>query len=482
MNTIVVIPKEKAIPVRISETNVSLKRVLGLTTAVLLVVGNVIGTGVFKKIVPMAATGLNQSTIIAAWVVAGLIALFGAFTIAGLAKMTTSSGGIYEYLRLSFGDLPAFFYGWTYFIIIGTGGQAAVAFIFAQSVNAVIPLGNPLNSLSHISIGHFIYPFASSGIKILSVTTMVLLTWINYRGVKKGAGLNNVITIAKVLGIGAVIILGLGFIHTTNVQQLNAPTPLNDTSVYSAFFLAILSAYWAYNGFEDVALATGEIKNPKRNVPLAIIIGVLSAIIIYVLTNYAYMHALPLHQLAFLSDDQIAATVMVGKVLGETGTFIISLLIILSCLGSMNVGFVTQPRLMYRMAQENAFFKHAAKVHPRWRTPYVSLLYLMVWSIVLNVSGTFDMLSDMVIFANFLFFALLAAALIKMKRKHIITEKVPFYPIAPVLYIVFSLALLINTLIQETKLSLIGLCLICSGLPFYYLFKGKFLQKTPDVN
>ena len=458
----------------IDQTEISLKRVIGPTTAILLVAGNLIGTGVFKKIVPMAQTGLNEKYILGAWLVAGVVTLFGAFTIAGLSKLTTTSGGMYEYMRLCFGNFPAFLSGWTCFIVSLSGSLAAVGFIFAQSVHTLIPLPNPLDSFKDISIGNFIYPFADSGIKIFAVGTIVLLTWLNYYGIKKGTFLNNIVTTAKIIGILLLIIAGLFFVSP---QVNNIPTSNMDvskTGVISIFFAAMLSAFWAYDGFTNVAYIAGEIKNPKRNVALAVIVGVGIVMFLYLLINYVYIKTLGLEQIAALGENNIAATVMAGKIMGNTGTKIISFLIMLSSFGTLNVVIILYARLYFRMAQEKAFFRSVAKVHPVYRTPYMALIYSMVWSCVLVFSGTFDRLTDMAIFAAFLFYSLLAVGLIKMKRKGIIKEKVPFYPWAPLIFILVSTGLLISTFITQPKLSLIGLCLMLTGIPFYYYFKrGK---------
>lgn len=458
------------------KTKIPLKRVLGLTTALFLVAGNIIGTGVFKKIVPMAATGLSQEAILLAWLVAGTITLFGAFVMAGLAQTTSASGGLYEYMRQSFGRFPGFILGWTGFSISLSGSIAAIAFIFAQSVHAMIRLPNPLHSLAPISIGHFIYPFASSGIKILAIATIVVLTWLNYRGIKKGSGLNNIITSLKVLGILFLIILGLLFTgESASTLQPVVAHPEKGTFL-SAFFVAALSAFWAYDGFTNITYITGEIKNPKRNLPFAIIMGVCLVIILYLLINAAYMKTVPPAQLATLGENQIAASFIAGKILGSKGILFISLLIMLSSFGTLNVIIIFYARLYYRMAQEKMFFRSAAKVHPVFRTPYISLLYSMLWSIVLVISGTFDMLTDMSVFISFIFYALLAAGLIKLKRKRIITAKVPGYPWAPVIFIVFTVFLSINTLMTQPKLSFIGIGLVAIGIPFYFYFRWKYRE------
>ena len=462
-------------------TKIPLKRVIGLTTAVLLVAGNLIGTGVFKKIVPMAQTGLDAKFILGAWIVAGIITLFGAFTIAGLSKMTTDSGGSYEYIRLCFGNFPAFLAGWTGFIIINSGSLAAISFIFAQSVNSIIPLGNPLDHFKNISIGNYIYPFADSGIKMLAIATIGLLTWINYRSVKKGTILNNIVTGAKILGILALIIAGLFFAGPAVSNTIaNNPVTTGVGSI-SIFFAAMLSAFWAYDGFTNIAFISGEIKNPKRNIAIAVVSGVGIVMFLYLLINYTYIKTLGLDQIAGLGENKIAASVMAGSIMGNTGEKLISILIMLSSFGTINVVVILYARLYFRMAQEKVFFRNAEKVHPVYRTPYMALIYSMIWSMILVFSGTFDRLTDMTIFVAFLFYALLAVGLIKMKRKGVIKEKVSFYPWAPGIFIVVTIGLLISTFILQPKLSLIGLCLMLTGIPVYFIFKRKGRQNVETL-
>ncbi len=456
------------------KTKIPLKRVLGLTTSMLLVAGIMIGSGVFKKIAPMAASGLNQNYLLAAWIIAGIITMFGAFIIAGLSNLTTESGGQYEYLRISFGEFISFLFGWTAFTIIGSASVAALAFIFSQSVNSLIPLYNPFDNLKNISIDKFVFPFESSGVKILSIAAIIILTWINYRGTKKGATLNNFLTWIKVGGILMLITLGLFFSNHSQEPAINTSVNhLSQTTIYSAFFGVMLSAFWAYDGWADLAYVTGEIKNPKRNLPVAIITGVGLVMTMYVLANYAYMKTIPLDQLASIGENDIAASAVAKKILGNAGTVFISILIMISTLGALNAIIFSYPRLYYKMAQEKSFFKKAANVHPVFRTPYIALIYVMLWSSILVLSGTFDILTDMIIFAGFFFYVLLAWALIKMKRNGTITAKVIGYPVVPVIIILFAMALLINTIIIQPIQTVIGIGLMLSGVPFYYYFKRQ---------
>ena len=455
----------------------TLLRALGIFSATLLVAGIMIGSGVFKKIIPMAQTGLTESWILIAWALAGIITMLGAINIVGLASLTEESGGVYEYLRLAFGNFFSFLFGWTDFTIMGTASIAALAFIFSHTVNMLIPLPNPLQQWEHISVANFIYPFADSGIKILAILIIMILTWINYRGVRESGTVNNIFTSAKILGILLIIFLGLFYTSPVQPQQqeiiASSVAPLHGTAFFSAFFVAMLNVLWAYDGWVNVSFITGEVKNPKKNVPRAIIIGVTIATVLYVMVNYVYMKVLSLDELAAVNKNEIGAAVVANTLLGNIGKTLIIILIMVSVFGSLNAIILSHSRIYFRMAQEKFFFKKVAQVHIRNKTPHIALLYTMVWSCVLVISGTFDILTDMVIFAGFLFYGLLAIAFIKMKQKGMISSKVFGYPIIQVIIILFSLTLIINTIATHPLQSLIGLGLMFTGVPFYYYFKKK---------
>ena len=467
------------------KTKIPLRRVLGLPTGILLVAGIMIGSGVFKKITPMSAMLMNESYIIVAWIIAGLITMLGAFLIAGLATTTTETGGVYEYLRISVGNFFSFLYGWALLTIAGSGAIAALAFIFSQSLNTLIHFPDPLHHLEKISIANFVFPFAGSGVKIIAVATICLLTWVNYRGAKNGGVLNNIVTTAKILGIALLIVLGLIYSDSSATKAVNATTSnhISGTSLVSALFGAMLSAFWAYDGWANVSFVSGEIKNPKRNVPIAIVAGLSIAMILYVLLNYAFMQVLPLNELASVGENNIAAAVVAQHLMGKAGTVVISVLIAVSTFGALNACIIVYPRIYYRMAQENFFFRQLANVHPVFQTPYVALVLSMIWSCLLTISGTFDLLTNLVIFAGFFFYILLALGLIRMKRKGLITTKLIGHPVPSVIIILFSLVLIINTVVVQTKQSVIGLFLLLSGVPVYYYFKSrnqKLLKSRED--
>lgn len=456
-------------------SKIPLNRVLGLPTGILLAAGIIIGSGVFKKITPMSQSLPNEPWIIIAWIVAGIMVLCGAFSYAGLASLTKESGGTYEYLRLCFGNFFSFLFGWSIFIIGGSGSIAALAFVFSQSVNTIFPIPDLLHEYSSFSLGNFIYPFANSGVKIFGVFAICILTWINYRGVKKGGMLNNIITLAKITGIALLIVAGLFFSspHHAGSEITNFTSNTGNSVLFSGLFAAMLSALWAYDGFTNITYVSGEIKNPQRNVPIAIIAGVGITILLYVLLNVAYMQVMPVDQLAAIDENKIAGIEVAKRMMGNAGKIFISVLIMISTLGALNACIIVYPRLYYRMAQENFFFKKVANVHPVFRTPYVSLIYSMVWSGILVVTGTFDQLTNLVIFSGYIFYALAVWGVIKMKRKGLIKTKIIGYPFTPLIFIILTVVLSINTAIVQPKQSLMGVILVLSGVLLYYYFKKK---------
>lgn len=458
------------------KTEASLKRTLGLFASTLMVVGIVIGSGVFKKIVPMAQTGLGETAILMAWVLAGLISLFAAFTVSALASLTEESGGLYEYFRLSFGDFFAFISGWADFIIISPAAIAALAFLFGEVINSFIPLPDPFDAWKDFSIGGFIFPFANSGVKLAGITAIIILTGINSLGSRESGVFNSIITTAKIVGISVLIIVGLAYsgpVAQSTSSLVHSVKASEGMLFYSAFFAAMLSAFWAYNGWETATNISGEIINPKRNLPLALTIGLSLVALIYTLLNYTYMNVLSLEQIRAIKVNQIGAFVVAETLLGTFGKILLIVLLVICVFGALNSNIVTAPRKFFRMAQQGYLFSHLQKVHPRFRTPHVSLIYMMVLGCIMLISGSFDMLTNMVIFLNFVFYGFLAFAVLQLKRKGLIQAKVTGYPLVPLVLLLFSIALTINTIWVQPQQSLLGLLFVASGVPVYYYFKKR---------
>lgn len=470
-----------------------LVRALGLSTAVLLVISSMIGSGVFKKIAPMSADLQNSELVLIAWLLAGIVSMLGVFTYSGLASLTEEGGGQFEYFRIIFGPFFGYLFGWACFAVIQSASIASIAYVFAESVNNIIPLGDPFASWASVKIGNAILPFSNSGVKLLTICTIIALTWINYRGVKKGGVLNNIFSAAKISGIALLIIAGFA-LHVTDthdpaqIQTPFEPAHYSGMLLISVMFTAMLQAFWAYDGWINVSYIGGEVKNPKKNIPIAIIGGTAVVMLLYTLVNVVYLRVLPVE--AFIDIDnagnQIAAAEVAHKLLPGFGFVAISVLIMISTFGATNASLMSSPRIYHQMANKGLFFSTFAETHPKYHTPHKSLWYQMIWSSILVISGSFDQLTDMLVFASFIAYGSGAAGLLYMKYKGKrithpdgrvetlrITKKVIGFPVIPILFLLFCIGLVINTLNTKTEESLTGLAFIAAGIPLYFIFRKK---------
>lgn len=404
--------------------------------------------------------------------------MFGVFTYSGLATLTEEGGGQFEYFRIIYGKFFAFIFGWTCFTVIQTASIASIAYVFGESVNNLVHFKKPIESLSEISIGNFIYPFANSGVKLFTIFTIAILTVINIFGVKKGGLLNDVFSSAKIIGILLLVVLGFALSgNSAEIDQsaiVEKPV-LSGVTLISAMFTAMLAAFWAYDGWINIAYIGGEVKNPKKNIPIAIIGGTAVVMFIYVLVNMAYLKALPVD--AYIQIDaegnKIAGAEMAKTIMGVRGFILISILILLCTFGATNSSLMSSPRIYFQMAKEKLFFRNFGKIHTKYKTPYWALIYQAAWASILVISGTFDQLTDMLIFASFIFYGSGAIGLIIMKRKGIITKKIIGYPYIPLLFILFCIVLVGNALYSTTEESLVGLLFLASSIPLYYYLQSR---------
>lgn len=464
-----------------------LERSLGLSTAILLVISSMIGSGIFKKIAPMSEQLPDSNLILLAWLLAGVVSMLGVFTYAGLSSMTEEGGGQFEYFRIIYGKFFGYLFGWTCFAVIQSASIASIAYVFSQSVNNLLPMGDPLAAWADISIAGKIFPFSNSGVKIFTIITIAVLTLINYYGVKKGGLLNDVFSAAKIAGIVFLIIAGLALHGTVSEDaSINVPELAQGLSLLSTMFAAMLAAFWAYDGWINISYIGGEVKNPKKNIPIAIIGGTAVVMLLYTLVNYVYLHVLPVSSFIAIknSDNQIAAAEVAQHLLPGFGFTLISILIMICTFGATNASLMSSPRIYHQMAKKNLFFKSFGETHPKYHTPHISLFYQMIWSSVLVISGTFDQLTDMLIFASFIAYGSGAAGLLYMKyvgkkiqmpdgtvQHQRITAKVIGFPVIPIVFLLFCIALVGNTLFTYTSESLTGLAFIAIGIPLYFVFQ-----------
>jgi APA family basic amino acid/polyamine antiporter len=464
----------------------SLLPILGLGTAILLVAGNMIGSGVFKKITPMSSALMDGNLILLAWIVAGFITMLGAFSFASLATTTKEAGGQFQYFKNVFGDFFGFIYGWSFFAVISTASIASIAYVFAESFVNLFHLPTLFQSYAHYNIMGVIFPFQNGLIKLVAISTLLVLTLFNIRGVQGGGWLSNIVTTAKIVGIFLLIYLGVtytGNAHMNSAATLHVNAPqTGEILQMSAFFTAMLGAFWAYDGWVNITNMASEFKNPTKNIPRAIIIGTALTMLLYVLVNYAYLQVLSPADFAHLSTDNgnIAAVEVAKITMGPIGITIVSLLIMISTFGATQASTMSAARVYYQMSKEGYFFKPFANVHTQYHTPHISLIGQMIWASLLIISGSFDQLTDMLIFAAFIFYGMGAIAVIKLKRE----GKLQFtfgYPILPLLFLLCCLVIVINSIYSRPFESLAGLGLIIMGIPFYFYFRSTKVTKSGNI-
>jgi APA family basic amino acid/polyamine antiporter len=434
-----------------------LPRVLGLWDIVGIVVGGIIGSGIFIVPAAIAAEVRTPLLIFAVWIGGGLLSFFGALAFSELAAAYPHAGGSYVFLRESFGKLIAFLFGWTLFLVIDTGAFATLAVAFSSKY---LPYFFPLSRIEQ---------------KAIAVLFVIVLVAINYIGVRWGANFQNFLTLIKFValaGICAVVfVFGKG-----DMANLSAPKsePFS-LSLIGSFGVALVAVLWAYKGWEAASYSAGETRNPGKNLPWGIFIGTLAVIGIYIVTNLAYLYVFPASQIA--QSDRIASDVM-STIVGPFGASIVAIIILFSITGAANQVLLTSPRVYYAMARDGLFFKRISDVHLKFLTPHVSIVAMGIWSIVLSVSGTFEQLFTYVIFGEWIFFGLTVAAVIILRKKRPDLPR-PYktlgYPFTPLFFILSALLISVNTLINEFFNAMAGLVIILLGLPayFYWMKKAK---------
>ena len=462
-----------------------LKPTLTLAVATILVVSSVIGTGVYKKVAPMSAELLSPGLVLLCWVLAGLISLTGALSNAEIAGMLADSGGEYVYFKRIYGRFTAFIYGWATFAVIKTASISSLSYVFAQSFNSLIPL-DALNlppSVSSIELLGIFKPFENFGVKALAIILILTLTVLNTKGLKGASFLSNSITKLVIVGLSLIVILGLFFgggsftnFNTPSVDYV--PKSWFDFDLIKGLFSAMLAAFWAYEGWNTVGFIGGEIQNPKRNLPLALFSGLMIIIGAYLLVNFTYLYILPIDELSNIHKSQngIAAVAVIRHFAGNIGAAILSVLILVTTLGCTNSTVLMPPRIYYAMAKDGLFFKSAGDIHPVHNTPNNALWIQGIWASLLVLSGTFDQLTDMLIFAAFFFYGATAVGVFILRVREPNAErpyKVWGYPIVPAIFILFCVALIVITCFTHPREAGIGLALMATGVPFYLYWNKK---------
>jgi len=455
-----------------------LTRALGLGYVIIIVISNMLGSGVFKKIAPMAADLHSSQWILLVWLAAGIITLFGALSNAEVAGMLAGTGGEFVYLRNIYGRFFSFLYGWSLFTVIQTAAISGVAYVFTQSLHSIIPIPDILPSLQEFTIGGIFYPFRDFGIKLTTILLILFLTFLNMSGLKSGAWVNKAVLLIVGAGLLVIVIAGLTSGRDSSAGTATvSETVSRNTVTLSSFYTAMLAAFWAYQGWVSVGFIGGEVKNPHRNIPRGIIAGVGIVIIVYLLVNYTFLNLLSIPQLEQInnSGNQIAGIEAVRGIWGSGGVLFISLLILISTLGCTNASILTGARPYYAMAQQGLFFRGTGRLNSR-NVPSASLLWQGIWASILVLSGTFDQLTDMLIFAVYIFYGATATGVFILRRRMPDAHR-PYktwgYPVVPALFVLFCVGLFFNTIITRPREAGIGLSLILLGIPVYYFLIGR---------
>ncbi len=440
----------------------NLERSIGPFSATLLVIGSVIGSGIFLTTGAMAQVMPSAVLLLLAWAVGSLFALSGALTYAELGTMFPRSGGVYVFLVEAFGPLVGFLYGWATLLVVVSGGIAAVAIGFADSLSYFIPAVSP---------GHVIAVVPGLGLTIaahqlVAAASIVFLGVINYCGVRSGSGTNALLTVAKVTGLLLLVGFAL-FSPRAAAPQLTPVVPPELASPFAAFGVAVIAVLWAAEGYYFLTYAAGEVRDPARTLPRALTVGISAIAVIYLAANLAYLYALPMDQLRGTTRvAERAATALVGPV----GATIVTVTVVVSTLGANAAVLLAGSRLLFAMAEGGYFFAGAAAVHPRFRSPHVAVTLITVWAALLTLSGTYEQLFTYVVFTSVLFNLLGGLALFRLRWSRPAAPR-PYrvfaYPIVPAAFVASALVLAVNSLRQRPRESLAGLALLVVGLPVY---------------
>jgi len=427
-----------------------LPRKLGLVDATAIVIGDVVGTAIFLVPNSVAQDLPSAAMILAVWIVTGVLSFFGALAYAELGAMIPSTGGQYVFLRDSYGPLWGFLCGWSFILAIYSGANATLAVGFATYLSYFVHL-TPLL------------------FKLAAVALVAILTLVNYRGVELGAATQRFFTLLSVSGLVAIIGSALLSRQSTAIEW---SLPASGFP-WSRFGVAMIACLWAYEGWSSVSFVAGEIKEPQRNLPLSLGLGVATIVALYVLANVAYLKILPISTIA--STERVAAT-MAERTIGPLGASLVALTVLLSTAGCTNAGAMTGPRIYFAQARDGLFFRKIGDVHPRFQTPSISILVQGIVTAVLAVSGSYEKLFSYVTFVAWVFYGLTVTGVLVLRRKYPDLPR-PYkmwgYPVTPVLFAAIAFGFVINTLVTTPGPSLKGIAIVASGVPVYYVWKRK---------
>lgn len=430
----------------------NLKRVLSLTDATMINVGGILGSGIFMVPATVALYTLSSSLFFLVWIIGGIVSLFGALSVAELGSAMPKAGGQYVFLNKAYGPLWGFLYGWTAVAVINTASIAAVAMAFSEYLG-------------------FFFILNSFEVKGIAIISILILTIINIIDVKSGARFQNLFTYTKISAISIVILLGLLLDGGSSNNFFPLLTDRSFSSLVGPLGLAMVAVLWTFDGWIFVTYVAGEVKDPGKNIPLSIILCMVIVLSIYLTLNYVLVYTLGFDKMI---GSELVMSDAASIFLGNKGAAIITVIILISLIGANNGFVLTSARINYAMAKDGLFFKQAATIHNKFKSPANALLMQCAWSSILTLTGTFNQLITYIIFASWIFYAMSAGAVIILRKKLPDLNRpylTPLYPWIPIIFILFAVFLTINTILEAPRDAAIGSVLILAGLPFYKYWK-----------
>lgn len=443
-----------------------LPRQLGLWSAIAVLVGTTIGSGIFRSPAGIADRLPGPLPLLAVWATGGIFALCGALTLAELAGAMPRTGGYLVYIREAWGRLPAFLFGWADLTVIRAAALGGISLTFGEY--AMRALGFDPSVAPYDSYAHY-----------LAASTLALMAFINIVGLKWGSLVQNVTTVAKYGGLVLIVLLALILGLPKTGGHFTPAAPAGSFSV-SAFGLALVSVLWAFDGWGDLSKVAGEVRDPRRVLPRAIILGTLSIIVIYLLANVAYLSVLSVDE---MRTARLVAADVAERLIGPLGVSLVSLTVLISTFGSVNGSLLTGPRIFFALAEEGLFFKRVASVHPKFQTPHVAILICGALGIAFVLMRTFEQLADIFVTASLVFYVLSIGAIFRLRRRPDWNPPVrtPLYPLVPALFCLATLFLLGNALYDPAQrwgtIGVFGVILL--GIPVYYLTVGRRVSGGP---
>lgn len=448
----------------------SLVRGLGPWDAILITIGSVLGSGVFITTGDIARVLPHGGLILLVWIVGGLLTLAGALTYAELGGMFPRAGGQYHFLKEAYGRFWGFLFGWAAFFVIMTGGIATLAVGFGEYLGSYLPFFSTDHALFSVDLA--LFRWTVNGGQLAGAICIAFLTAVNYIGLREGTFLQNVVTVAK---IGSIVGLGaLGFFVEARVSTIDAITaPLPEGSLLAAFGVAMIAALWSYDGWYAATNMAGEMRRPARDLPIGIIGGTLAITGLYAIVNLVYIRALTVAEMGATGRiGETAAEALFGPIGGR----LITTAVLVSIFGCISATILYAARIYLPMAEDGSFFPMAARIHPRYRTPSACLVAQGIWAIVLTFSGSYEQLYTYVVFAVVLFHAATGFAVLLLRRTRPDAER-PYrtwgYPWVPILFVVLSLILVVNTLVEKPVESLVGVLILALGIPAYIFWQKQ---------